>query len=119
MEGEGGNRWQRGIWKRGGAEGEEVGLGPPRRRVNLEFVRAGGDMPPQEEGVDLPEISPTRAYLLLQGVHGDFPHHHDGSHLDGGFPYNNIIQRLCHWLAAQLVSWYAIPSVAVGTGSRK
>ena len=51
---------------------------------------------------------------LLQGVYGDFPHHNDGSHLDGGIADVAAWQRLCCRLAAQSASWYATPSGAVG-----
>ena len=38
----------------------------------------------EEEGADLPEYDTVRGRLLFQGVYGDFPHHNDISHLDGG-----------------------------------
>ena len=51
----------------------------------VEVTRVGGDATPPEENADLPGFTPEDAHLLLQGVYGDFPHHNDGSHLDGGF----------------------------------
>ena len=42
--------------------------------------------PPPEKNADLLGFTPERAHLLLQGVYGDFPHHNDGLHLDGGIP---------------------------------
>ena len=45
----------------------------------------GGDGPPPEENADLPDFTPERANLLLQGVYGEYLHHNNGSHLDGGF----------------------------------
>ena len=44
----------------------------------------GGDVPPSEEHVNLLDFTPERANLLLQGVYGDYLHHNNGSHLDGG-----------------------------------
>ena len=41
-------------------------------------------MPPLEENTDLPDFTPERANLLLQGVYGDYLHHNNGLHLDGG-----------------------------------
>ena len=74
----------------------------------------GGDVPPPEESTDLPEFPPECAHLLLQRVYGDFLHHNDGLHLDGGFQDNDVWQ--CHWirLAARSASWYATPSGYVG-----
>ena len=83
--------------------------GGPQSRSN-----AGGDATPPEENADLLGFTPERANLLLQGVYGDFPHHNNGSHLDGGIADDAAWQRRWQWLAAQSVSWYATPSVAVG-----
>ena len=74
----------------------------------------GGDVNPPEENTDLPGFTPERAHLLLQGVYGDFPHHNDGSHLDGGITDDAAWQRCWRRLAAQSASWYATPSGAVG-----
>ena len=71
-------------------------------------------MPPLEENAELPDFTPERAHLLLRVVYGDFPHHNDGSHLDGGVADDAIWKRRWHRLAAQLASWYAMPSGAVG-----
>ena len=43
---------------------------------------------PSEENVDILGFTPEHAHLLFQGVYGDFPHHNDGSHLDGGITDN-------------------------------
>ena len=40
--------------------------------------------PPPEENLDLPGFTLERAHLLLQGVCGDYLHHNDRLHLDGG-----------------------------------
>ena len=53
-------------------------------------------------------------HLLLQGIYGEFPHHNDGSHLDGGIADDAAWQRLWLRLAVQSESWYATPSGAVG-----
>ena len=73
----------------------------------------GGKCPPPEENTDLPDFIPERVHLLLHGVYGDFPHHNDGSHLDGGFVDNAIWKRFWSWLAAQSASWYSTPYEAV------
>ena len=44
----------------------------------------GRNVPPPEENADLPGFTLERAHLLLQGVYGDFPHHKNRSHLEGG-----------------------------------
>ena len=36
--------------------------------------------------MDLKVFTPARAYLLLQEVYGNFPHHNNGTHLTGGVP---------------------------------
>ena len=74
----------------------------------------GGEATPPEENSDLPGFTPERAHLLLQGVYGDFPHHNDGSHLDGGIADDTACQRRWRRLAAQSASWYATPSGVVG-----
>ena len=74
----------------------------------------GGDATPPEENADFPVFYPERAHLLLQGVYGDFLHHNDGLHLDGGIADNAAWQRRWRRLAAQSASWYATPSGAVG-----
>ena len=74
----------------------------------------GGDAKPPEENADLPGFHSERAHLLLQGVYGDFLHHNDGSHLDGGIADNTAWQRRWCRLAAQSASWYTTPSGAVG-----
>ena len=71
-------------------------------------------MPPLEENAELPDFTPELAHLMLQGVYGDFLHHNDGSHLDGGVVDNVICQRCWLHLTAQSSSWYATPSGAVG-----
>ena len=47
-------------------------------------------------------------------VYGDFLHHNDGLHLDGGFTDDTIWQIRWRRLAAQLASWYTTPTGAVG-----
>ena len=73
----------------------------------------GGDATPPEENEDLLGFTPERVHLLLQEVYGDFLHHNDGSHLDGGIAYNAAWQSRWRRLAAQPASWYATPSGAV------
>ena len=74
----------------------------------------GGDATPPEENADLLAVTPELEHLLLQGVYGDFPHHNDGLHLDGGIADDAAWQRCWRRLAAQSASWYATPSGAVG-----
>ena len=66
------------------------------------------------ENADLPGFHPERVHLLVQGVYGDFPHHKDGSHLDGGIEDNAAWQRGRHQLDAKTANWYTTPSGAVG-----
>ena len=72
-------------------------------------------MSPLEENADIPDFTTQRMHLLLQEVYGDFLHHNDGSHLDRGVPDDTIWQRRWRRIAAQLASWYATPSGAVGS----
>ena len=66
----------------GKVEGDRDGETP--RGALFEVTRVGGDMPPPEGNTDLPGFHPEHSHLLLKGVYGDFPHHKNGSHLDGG-----------------------------------
>ena len=77
----------------------------------------GGDSTPPEENADLLGFTLERAHLFLQGVYGDFPHHNNASHLDGGIADDAAWQRRWRRLAAQSASWYATPSGAVGRRS--
>ena len=74
----------------------------------------GGALPPPEENADLSELTPKIAHLLLQEVYGDFPHHKDGLHLDGGIVDDALWQRSWRRLEVQSASWYATPTGAVG-----
>ena len=74
----------------------------------------GGDITPPEENAKLLVFTTERAHLLLQGDYGDFPYQNGGSHLDVGIADDAAWQRHWHRLAAQSVSWYAMPSGAVG-----
>ena len=78
------------------------------------MIRVGGALPPPEKNADLPDFTPERAHLLLREVYGDFPHHNDGSHLDGGVTDNAIWERPWRRLSAQSASWYSTPTGAVG-----
>ena len=65
-----------------------------------EVTRVRGMPSHPEENADLPGFAPESAHLLLQGVYGDFPHHNDRSHLDGGIADNAAWQRRWCRLAA-------------------
>ena len=67
----------------------------------VKVTRVGGVLTLPEEDADLPGFHPERAHLLLQGVYGDFPHHNDRSHLDGGISDDAAWQRRRRRLAAQ------------------
>ena len=97
----------------GAEEGEEEDGETPRGGP-VEVRRVGGDDNPPEENADLLGFTPECAHLLLQGVYGDFPHHNDGSHLDGGIADDAVWQRCWRQISAQSASWYATPSGAVG-----
>ena len=90
--------------------GTEIPQGGSRSRS----LAWGGGATPLEENADLPGCTLERVKLLLQGVYGDFLHHNDGSHLDGGSAEDSSWQRRWRRLAAQSASWYATPSGAVG-----
>ena len=90
--------------------GTERTHGPPCSRSHA----WGGNSTPLEENADLPGFAPESAHLLLQGVYGDFLHHNDGLHLDGGISEDAAWQRCWRRIAAQSASWYATPSGAVG-----
>ena len=57
------------------------------------MVCLGGGTPPLDENKDLPHCTLECAHLLLWGVYGDYLHHNDRSHLDGGFIDDAIWQR--------------------------
>ena len=95
-------------------EGDEEECGETPWGGAVEVTRVGGGATPPEENADLPGFAPERAHLLLQVVYGDFPHHNDGSYLDGGIADNAAWQRRCRRLVAQSASWYATPSGVVG-----
>ena len=57
--------------------------GETAKGATVEAICVGGDLTPLEENVDLLDFTPDCAHLLFQGVNGYFPHHNDGSHLDG------------------------------------
>ena len=75
----------------------------------LEVVRVWGDVPPLEKNADQTDFTPERAYLLMEGVYGDFPYHNDGSYLYREVADDTLWQRRWRWIAAQSASWYAIP----------
>ena len=51
----------------------------------VEVIHVEGYLPPHpEENADLQDFTLESMHLLLQEVYGDFPHHNNGSHLDGG-----------------------------------
>ena len=74
----------------------------------------GGNVPPPEENADLPVFCPECVHMLLQEVYGDFLHHNDRSHLDGGIMDDAVWKHRWRQLAAQSVSWYGTPYGAVG-----
>ena len=59
------------------------------RGLPVEVVCVGGCASP-EGNADLPDFTPERAHLLLQGFYGDYLHQNGGSHLDGGVADNAI-----------------------------
>ena len=95
-------------------EEERAKDGETPQRAPVEVTRKGRGAPPPEENADLLGFTPERAHLLLQVVYGDFPHHNDGSHLDGGIAYDASWQRRWRRITAQSASWYDTPSGAVG-----
>ena len=84
-----------------GYEESAEGYGETSRGALLEVTHVGGEATPPEENADLPGLTPERAHLLLQGVYGDFPHHNDGLHLDGGISDNAAWERRWRRLAVQ------------------
>ena len=94
---------------------ENVGRdGETPREAPIEVTRVEGDATLPEEIADLPGLTPEPAHLLLQGVYGDFPHHNDRYHLDGGLAGDAAWHHCWGWLAVNSASWYATPSGAVG-----
>jgi hypothetical protein len=47
-----------------------------------------------DPGADLPGFMPAHVNHLLDAVYGDWPHHNDGSHLDGRVASNSTWQQL-------------------------
>ena len=52
--------------------------------------------------------------MVLQGFYRDFLHHNNGSHLGRGVLDDDVWKRCWRRLVAQLASWQATPSGAVG-----
>ena len=50
---------------------------------------------PSRKVTDLPEFAPSRAHLLLTGVHGYLPHHNNEVQVEREIPYNAVWQH--HW----------------------
>jgi hypothetical protein len=46
-----------------------------------------------DPGTDLPGFEPAPVNHLLDAVYGDWPHHNDGRHLDGGVDGDAAWQR--------------------------
>ena len=63
-------------------EGGREGNTP--RGAPVEVIRVGGRLSPSEENADLPDFTPGSVHLFLREVYGDFQHHNDGLHLNGG-----------------------------------
>ena len=84
--------------------------GGPRSRS----LTWGGTPPPSEENAHLPGFTPERAHLLLKGVYGDFPHHNNELHLEGGIADDALWQHSWPCLAAHSANWCATPSGALG-----
>ena len=101
-------RERRGIRRKG------TGTERPQGGATVEVIPIGGDATLLEENANLQGFTPEHAYLLLQGFYGDFLHHNYESHLEGGILDDALWQHRWRRLAAQLASWYATPSGAVG-----
>ena len=84
------------------------------RGEQVEVVCVRGDVSPPEENAYLPYFKPERMHLFLQKLYRDFPHHNNGSHLDGEVADHAIWKRCWCQIYAHLASWYATPSGAVG-----
>ena len=102
----------RGPIKRGGKSGRERRRRAPEGGTCRNCLQGGRGSSP-EENEDLPDFSPERAHLLLQGVYAYFLHHNNRLHLDGRVLYDAVWKRRWRRLAAQLDIWYATPSGAV------
>ena len=89
-------RYKRRRHMRKGTGTERLQWGAP-----VEVIRVGGGLSPPEENSDLLDFTPERVHLLFWGVYGDFPHHNNGSHLDGEVADDAIYQRCWRRLAAQ------------------
>ena len=74
----------------------------------------GGGRAPPRGNVDLPVFALELVRLLLQEVYEDFPHHNDGSHLEGVITDDALWQHRWRRLDDQSASWYNTPSGAVG-----
>ena len=84
------------------------------RGAPVEVVIVGGGMSLPEENADLPDFTPELALMLLREVYGDFPHHDNWSHLDGGVADDALWQHCWRRLATQSARCCATPSRAVG-----
>ena len=86
------------------AGGKGQGLVRTRGDDIVQAAHVGGQpcAPSLEDGADLPEFSPSRAHLLLEGFYGDHLHHNVMAYLDGFILYNAMWKRSWRQLATQL-----------------
>jgi hypothetical protein len=72
------------------------------------------DCPQKDPGVNLPGFVPAPVDHLLEAVYGDWPHHNDGRHLDGGVNGDAAWQRRWRRIADLSSTHYSVPKVKMG-----
>jgi hypothetical protein len=68
----------------------------------------------KDPGADLPGFVPAPVDHLLEAAYGDWPHHNDGRHLDGGVNGDAAWQRRCRRIADLSSTHYYVPKGKVG-----
>jgi hypothetical protein len=72
------------------------------------------DRPQKDPGADLSGFVPAPVDHLLKAVYGDWPHHNDGCHLDGGVNGDVVWQRRWRRIADLSSTHYSVPKGKVG-----
>jgi hypothetical protein len=93
-------------------------LVPPLPEDHAAQQEAVEEEPParlqKDPGADLPGFVPAPVDHLLEAVYGDWPHHNDGCHLDGGVNGDVAWQRRWRRIVDLSSNHYSVPKGKVG-----
>jgi hypothetical protein len=103
----------------GDLEGEDGDIFvPPLPEDHAGEPEAAEEAPPallqKDPGANFPRFEPVPVDHLLEAVYGDWPHHNDGRHLDGGIPGDAAWQRRWRRIADLPSTHCSVPKGNVG-----